>query len=35
MAVQKRQLPNLTNLEDDEEDKSVRLADLFEEIGSK
>ncbi|MDQ3714428.1 MAG: hypothetical protein M3388_19740 [Acidobacteriota bacterium] len=35
MAVQKRQLPNLTNLEDGEEDKSVRLTDLFEEIGSK
>ena len=34
MAVQKQPVPNLTTLDDDE-DKSVRLADLFEEIGSK
>ncbi len=33
-AVQKQQVPNLTTLDDDE-DKSVRLADLFEEIGTK
>jgi len=33
-AVQKQQVPNLTTLDEDE-DKSVRLADLFEEIGSK
>ena len=33
-AVQKQQVPNLTTLDDDE-DKSVRLADLFEEIGAK
>ena len=33
-AVQKQPVPNLTTLDDDE-DKSVRLADLFEEIGSK
>jgi len=33
-AVQKQRVPNLTSLDDDE-DKSVRLADLFEEIGSK
>lgn len=33
-AVQKQQVPNLTTIDDDE-DKSVRLADLFEEIDSK
>ncbi len=33
-AVQKQRVPNLTTL-DDEEDKSVRLADLFEEIDAK
>jgi hypothetical protein len=33
-AVQKQQVPNLMTLDEDE-DKSVRLADLFEEIGSK
>jgi len=33
-AVQKQKVPNLST-SDDEEDKSVRLADLFEEIGTK
>ena len=33
-AVQKQRVPNLTNFDDDE-DESVRLADLFEEIGTK
>jgi len=33
-AAKKQQVPNLTT-QDDDQDKSVRLADLFEEIGGK
>ena len=33
-TMQKRQIPNLMILDDDE-DKSVRLADLFEQVGTK
>jgi len=34
-SVRKKQIPNLNDAEDEEEDKTIRLADLFDELDTK